>query len=154
GAGVMTLASAQTQSTNPTHTQDKAQQKNGLESTERSGATRVQQLIDQFASLKFAEREAAAKELRQIGEPALAPLRQAALSAKEPEVRRRAEEVARGVVDDVITRLLKEESHEDEIYNQKIAKILERVTDLAKEQLPADQGAALPGNVAFLTDAY
>jgi RNA polymerase sigma factor (sigma-70 family) len=154
GAGVMTLASAQTQSTSPTRAQDKAQPKNNPERTERPGAATIQRLIDQFASPQFAEREAAAKELRQIGEPALAPLRQAALAAKEPEVRRRAEQVERGIVDDAITRLLKEENHEDQIYNQKIARILQRVTDLARERVRADRTAGLPGNVTFLTDAY
>ncbi len=153
GAGVMTLATAQTQSISPVHTQDKAQQ-HSLESTGPVRAGTIQRWIAQFASPKFAERETAAKELRRIGEPALAPLRDAARSTKEPEVRRRAEEVARGIVDDTIDRLLKEETREAELYNQKVAQILERVTDLAKERLDAERGTTPPGSVPFLTDAY
>jgi hypothetical protein len=41
---------------------------------------------------------------------------------------------ARGIVDDTIDRLLKEETREDEIYNKKVAQIIERVTDFAKER--------------------
>ena len=148
----MTLAPAQTPSTSPLHAQDKAQPKNSAENTGLPGP--VQRLIEQLASQKFAEREAAAKELRRIGEPALAPLREAAQSNKGPEVRRRAEELARGIVDDAIARLLKEETHESAIFNKKVAKILECVTDLARERLHADRATTPPGNDAFLSDAY
>jgi hypothetical protein len=154
GAGMITLASAQSQSTSPIQAQDKARQKNSLENTGQPGAATIQRLIEQFASPKFSEREAAAKELRRIGEPALAPLRAAALANHEPEVGRRAEDVARGIVDDTIDRLLKEETHEDEIYHKKIAQILERVTDLASQRLHVDRGTTPPGNVPFLTEAY
>lgn len=154
GAGVMTLGLAQSQSTSPVHAQEKMQQKSGPESHGPASAAMVQRLIGQFASPRFAEREAAARELRRIGEPALAPLREAALGSKEPEFRRRAEETARGIADDAIERLLKEEAREDEIYSKKVAKILERVTDLAKQQLHADRETATPRNVPFLTNAY
>ncbi|MBV9125304.1 MAG: hypothetical protein JO112_18260, partial [Planctomycetes bacterium] len=40
----------------------------------------VKQLIHQLGSLNFREREAAAQALAVLGEPALAPLRQAAVS--------------------------------------------------------------------------
>jgi hypothetical protein len=52
---------------------------------------RVAALIKQLGDHKFAKREAASKELEDIGEPALAALRKAATSSDDLEMRRRAE---------------------------------------------------------------
>jgi hypothetical protein len=147
---MMPLAPAQTQSTDPIPAQEKGQRK---ENIEQPGAA-VRQMIDQLASPKFAVREAAAKELRRIGEPALAQLRQAARDGKELELRRRAAQVVRAILDDIIEQLLKEETREDEIYCRKVTKILERVTDVGKERLDADRGTTPQENVPFLSDAY
>jgi tetratricopeptide (TPR) repeat protein len=111
-------------------------------------------LIEQLASPRFADRDTAARELRRIGEPALAPLREAALRSKMPEVQRRAEELARGIVDDTIDRLLQQETQEEQIHNKRIATILERLTALARERFQVDQGTNLPRNVPVLADAY
>ncbi len=54
---------------------------------------RVVALIKQLGDNAFAKREAARKELEDIGEPALAALRQAATSGDDLEIRRRAERI-------------------------------------------------------------
>jgi hypothetical protein len=57
----------------------------------------IQRLIQQLGSDSYAEREAAAKALTEIGEPALEALREAAKS-KDAEVRRRAAELVEHIV--------------------------------------------------------
>jgi hypothetical protein len=59
---------------------------------------RVAALIKQLGSDAFAEREAAGKELEDIGEPALAALRKAAASGDDLEIRRRAAHIIRTIV--------------------------------------------------------
>jgi hypothetical protein len=54
---------------------------------------RVEALIKQLGDAKFATREAASKELRTIGNPALEALRKAALEGEGAEVRRRASQL-------------------------------------------------------------
>ena len=54
---------------------------------------RVAALIKQLGDDAFARREAASKELEDIGEPALAALRKAATSSDDLEIRRRAERI-------------------------------------------------------------
>jgi hypothetical protein len=151
GVGMMTLAPAPVAFTSAIQAQDKAQPQDSPPSAD---AATIQRLIDRFASPKFAEREAAARELRRIGEPALGPLREAAKGNRELEVRRRAEVVARGIMDDAIERLLKEETREERAHNQKVARILERVTEYGKERLHAGRGATEPEHVPVLADAY
>jgi hypothetical protein len=56
-------------------------------------ADRVAALIKQLGDGAFAKREAASKELEDIGEPALAALRKAATSSDDLEIRRRAERI-------------------------------------------------------------
>src|SRR5262245_45034999 len=52
---------------------------------------RVDRLIRQLGSDRFKEREAAAKALEELGEPALPALKRAATDSPDVEVRRRAE---------------------------------------------------------------
>jgi hypothetical protein len=54
---------------------------------------RVAALIKQLGDDRFAKREAASKELEDIGEPALAALRKAATSRDDLEIRRRVERI-------------------------------------------------------------
>ncbi len=54
---------------------------------------RVAALIKQLGDKAFAKREAARKELEDIGEPALAALRKAATSGDDLEIRRRSERI-------------------------------------------------------------
>jgi hypothetical protein len=54
---------------------------------------RVAALTKQLGDDAFAKREAASKELEDIGEPALAALRKAATSSDDLEIRRRAERI-------------------------------------------------------------
>ncbi len=145
GLGLMALAPAQTRSTTAGSTPEQPETKDG---------TAIRRLIDQFASPKFAEREAAARELRRIGEPALGPLRETARGHADLEVRRRAEAVAQDIRDDAIARLLKEESREDRAHDQKVARILERVTELGREQVHKDRRATAAEQVPVLADAF
>jgi WD40 repeat protein len=55
---------------------------------------RIATLIRQLGDLKYAKREAASRELAAIGEPAWYPLRKAARTAADEEVRRRAGKLA------------------------------------------------------------
>jgi hypothetical protein len=54
---------------------------------------RVAALIKQLGDNAFAKRQAASKELEDIGEPALAALRKAATSSDDLEIRRRTERI-------------------------------------------------------------
>ncbi len=60
-----------------------------------SAPTRIAFLIEQLGDRKYVKREAASKELERIGEPALGPLRQAATTSRDLEIRRRAELLVR-----------------------------------------------------------
>jgi hypothetical protein len=62
-------------------------------SGEATKSDRVAALIKQLGDHAFARREAARKELEDIGEPALAALRPAATSSDDLEIRRRAERI-------------------------------------------------------------
>ncbi len=57
----------------------------------------VERLIGQLGSKKFAQREAAGERLAALGEPALGPLRTAAATAHDPEVKHRAAVLVREV---------------------------------------------------------
>jgi uncharacterized protein (TIGR03067 family) len=70
-------------------------------------AARVARLIAQLGADRFAQREAASKDLEAIGEPALAALRKAATSSDDVEVRRRAELIIQAIVRFVTKRELK-----------------------------------------------
>jgi len=63
---------------------------------DKPNAAKIQKLIDQMGSDTYEEREAAAKALGAIGEPALELLRKA-VQYGEPEVRKRAEDLVRKI---------------------------------------------------------
>src|SRR5262245_9406942 len=65
----------------------------GSDPSNEAAAARINRLIRQLGDNSFAKREAASKELRSIGEPALDPLRKAAAGADDAEVRSRAERI-------------------------------------------------------------
>jgi uncharacterized protein (TIGR03067 family) len=56
-------------------------------------AERVARLIGQLGDDRFDEREAASRELEEVGDPALGSLRKAAASSRDAEIRRRAEQI-------------------------------------------------------------
>jgi WD40 repeat protein len=58
--------------------------------------TEIQRLITQLGSEDFAQREAASRRLEAIGEPAL-PALYGATASKDPEVRRRAEQIIQAI---------------------------------------------------------
>jgi hypothetical protein len=60
-------------------------------------AAQIRRLIQQLGSDDFEEREAASRQLKKIGPPAVEALRAAAKDSKEAEVRRRATEVAEAI---------------------------------------------------------
>jgi RNA polymerase sigma factor (sigma-70 family) len=113
----------------------------------------IHHLIDQLGSSQFAERERASKELGRIGEPALPALRKVETD-KDPEVRQRAQSVIRNILNASIDRLLIEEAREDEIYNKKIAAILERTVQIMTERLGPEAGGIPRVPVPLLADAY
>jgi WD40 repeat protein len=60
-------------------------------------AREIQRLIEQLGSAKFHEREAASERLEAIGGPAWYPLHKAATTSPDPEIRRRAESLAKAI---------------------------------------------------------
>jgi WD40 repeat protein len=64
----------------------------------------IETQIKRLGSPVFGEREAAARDLMKSGEAALRPLRIAARSSTDPEVRKRATELANQIVDKVSAR--------------------------------------------------
>src|SRR5262245_55529917 len=66
----------------------------------REDAERVEQLIKQLSSTKFAEREKATKEIEALGSAALEPLRKAA-RGEDPEARMRAAKVLKALEEKV-----------------------------------------------------
>jgi hypothetical protein len=67
------------------------------DSGKEAGADKIARLVQQLGDGAFAKREAASKELTAIGAPALAALRKAAVSSKDPEVRPRAKRIIRTI---------------------------------------------------------
>jgi WD40 repeat protein len=60
-------------------------------------AAAIQRLIAQLGSDRFAQREAASRRLKVIGEPAISALDKAATTSEDPEVRRRAEQLLQAI---------------------------------------------------------
>jgi WD40 repeat protein len=69
--------------------------------SDRETAARIENLIKQLGDRKFSKREAASKELVELGKAAFRPLRRAAASSEDPEIRRRAELVIAAIIDRV-----------------------------------------------------
>jgi hypothetical protein len=65
-------------------------------------AVRIDRLIEQLGSPIYAERGAASRELDQLGEPALEPLRKASEASCDSEIRRRAERLVKVIEPRVI----------------------------------------------------
>src|SRR5919199_558452 len=57
----------------------------------------VERLVGQLGSARYAEREAAAKRLEEIGERAWGALRQAVATSEDPEIRHRAKALAEAI---------------------------------------------------------
>lgn len=77
--------------------QDAAPPQAGHASGKDANTERIDKLVRQLGHDEFAKRQAAAKELEAIGEPALAALRQAAKSSDSLETQRRAEQLIRNI---------------------------------------------------------
>jgi hypothetical protein len=95
-------------------------------SSQEVDAARVKRLINQLDSPKFAERQAAAKELRKVGEPAVPALREAARRDESLESRRRAEALIQTIRQDTVKRLV---SHLESLNSsmQRIEKELRKI---------------------------
>jgi hypothetical protein len=74
-------------------------------STVAPDQAQVERLIRQLGSTYFNEREAASRQLMKIGPPAMEALRAAAASSQDPEVRRRATNIAT-VIESTLDQLL------------------------------------------------
>jgi uncharacterized protein (TIGR03067 family) len=70
-------------------------------------AEKTARLIKQLGDRTFAKREAATKQLKDIGEPALESLRKAAASASDHEIRRRAMQIIQAIAASVTDREMK-----------------------------------------------
>src|SRR5262249_27588708 len=77
------------------------------DSGEAAKSDRVAALIKQLGDDAFAKREAASKELEDIGEPALVALRRAAASSEDLEIRRRAESIIQTIATRVADAAIK-----------------------------------------------
>jgi hypothetical protein len=90
----------------------------------------IEKLVEQLASPRFAERERARQQLRQIGEPALEALRRA-LQSSDAEQRRRAAELVREIEDRQLqTRLLAPKRVRLDLEDRSVA---EAVQELARQ---------------------
>jgi hypothetical protein len=113
---------------------------------------KLDRLIKQLDSPESSERDAAAKGLRHIGEPALPVLQEATRSNKRPALQRRAEDVMQAIQADAFQQVLKKATHQEVKKDyKKAAEILNRFIDEQKGQLA---GNATTGDIPFLTEAY
>ena len=78
-----------------------------VHSGEVATSDRVAALIKQLGDHAYAKREAASKELADIGEPALPALRKAATSSDDPEIRRRAERISQSIATRAVDAAIK-----------------------------------------------
>jgi len=124
---------------------------------QKQAPAQIKDLIEQLDSPKFSERQAAASALRQIGQTALPALREAAHSQRALELRRRATEIDKQIMDDVLDKTLKEAANQEEVITKeykKMADMLDRVTEIGKERFLPDPANAPPQHVPFLADSY
>src|SRR5438874_1392601 len=73
--------------------------------------TEIDRVVQRLGSPKFAEREAAAKRLDAVGEPALDSLRKTAAGTEDAEIRRRAESLIKAIEDRIYTEVRRFEGH-------------------------------------------
>jgi tricorn protease-like protein len=78
-------------------------------------ADQIARLIEQLGHDEFARREAATRHLKEIGEPAIDPLRKAMASA-DLEVRRRAREIVTFLENKLYKELLRLSGHTNEVF--------------------------------------
>jgi WD40 repeat protein len=71
----------------------------------------IERLIEQLGSPNFAEREAAAKRLNDMGESALDSLRKAAAGSKDAEIRRQSLSLVKTIEDHIYTEVRRFEGH-------------------------------------------
>src|SRR5262245_16070733 len=76
-----------------------------LPALSESQPAEIERLIKQLGSDSFAEREAASKVLKDIGEPALEALNKVASHSHDAEVRRRAKDLTRSIEGRLYTEL-------------------------------------------------
>jgi WD40 repeat protein len=76
----------------------------------------IRMLIQQLGDISFEKREAAAKRLAEIGEPALIPLENAAQKDSDPEVRTRATELGRVIDKSSLQEVRRFDGHKRDKY--------------------------------------
>ncbi len=81
----------------------------------RPDAPQIDRLIQELGSPKFAERQAAAKALEDIGEPTVEALRTAAAKSNDAEVRRRALQVLKAIEDRVCVEVRRFQGHTGQV---------------------------------------
>jgi WD40 repeat protein len=75
----------------------------------------IERLVQQLGSPTFAEREAATRGLEAIGEPALDTLRSTAANSEDAEVRRRAQQLIKGIEDRLCVEVRRFQGHLDKV---------------------------------------
>lgn len=121
----------------------------------RPDARLIAGLIRQLGSPQFAAREAAAKQLEDIGDPALAALREAARGGDDPEVRRRAERLAERVEEAALARLFAEGVRLETVARdyKRAAAVFDRAVERGQKYF-APGPEAPSGDIPYLTDAF
>jgi tetratricopeptide (TPR) repeat protein len=121
----------------------------------RPDARLIERLIRQLGSPQFAERDAATKQLKDIGDPALAALREAAKGNDDPEVRRRADRLADDLEEAALARLLQEGIRLETVAKdyKRAAEVLDRALERGRKRLAPGPNAPSE-DIPYLIDAY
>jgi hypothetical protein len=117
-------------------------------------AGKVQRLIEKLDSARFSERQAAAVELRKIGTPAVAKLREAVRRGTGLELQRRAEALLRAMRKDTVDRLVREATHAEIVERdlKKAVEICNRIIHHGRHSLVDDK--TVSEDSLILSDAY
>jgi tetratricopeptide (TPR) repeat protein len=121
----------------------------------RVDAEEIKRLIEQLGSANFTEREAATKRLKTIGEPALIALQEAATTSKDPEIRRRASQLAAALAPDPLYKLFYEAVRHEEKKNYKRAdELFDDAIKRGMERFHPDLRSAPREDIPFLTEVF
>jgi tetratricopeptide (TPR) repeat protein len=118
-------------------------------------AALIHKLIGQLGSTKYAEREAASKQLVTIGEPALDFLRKAIKSGQDLETRRRLEVLIDRIELTFLEQLVKGgvQQHQKKEY-KKAAELFERALKIGLDRFGPKDGKAPEGDIPILTEVF
>jgi hypothetical protein len=116
--------------------------------------SRIEELIRQLGSMSFAERDRATKSLEEIGEVALDALRDAAKKSPDPEIRRRAGQLAERLDAQALSTLFKEGVAQEAEKNFKKAAVTFDLLIRKSLEKYHSGGRSPAGDIPFLTEIY